>query len=271
MLKDITLGQFFPGNSILHRIDPRIKIILTILFIALVFLAKGVFSYILVLVFTTLLVIISQIPFKTIIKSLKPIVFILIFTAILNIFWTAGDNLLFSFGFIKVYREGIEFAVLMLIRIVSLLTGTSVILTYTTSPIMLTDGLERLLSPLKYIKVPVHEFSLMMTIALRFIPTLIDETDKIMSAQKSRGADFSSGSIIDRAKALIPVLIPLFISSFRRADELATAMECRCYNGGDNRTKMNTTKLGFPDIFVLVMFVLVGAAVIFVNSIGTVL
>lgn len=271
MLKDITLGQFFPGDSILHRLDPRIKIILTILFIALVFLAGGIFSYLLILVFTALLVIISKIPFKTIIKSLKPIVFILIFTAFLNIFWTVGDNLLFSFGIIKIYREGIEFAILMLIRIVSLLTGTSVILTYTTSPIMLTDGLERLLSPLKYLKVPVHEFSLMMTIALRFIPTLIDETDKIMSAQKSRGADFSSGSIIDRAKSLIPVLIPLFISSFRRADELATAMECRCYNGGDNRTKMNTPKLRLLDIIVVAVFIFAGVAIVIINNLGAVL
>ena len=268
MLKDITLGQFFPGNSILHKLDPRIKLILTILFIALVFLASGVLSYILVLLFTALIVIISKIPFKTIVKSLKPIVFILIFTSFLNIFWTVGENLVFSFGIIKIYREGIEFAVLMVIRIVSLLTGTSVILTYTTSPIMLTDGLERLLSPLKYLKVPVHEFSLMMTIALRFIPTLIDETDKIMNAQKSRGADFSTGSIIDRAKSLIPVLIPLFISSFRRADELATAMECRCYNGGENRTKMNTPKLTLLDILVVAVFILAGVAVIIVNNVG---
>ncbi len=267
MIKDITLGQFFPGTSLLHRLDARIKIILTVLFIVMVFLAKTVLSYILVLSFTLLLVLVSGISFKTVLKSLKPIVIVLVFTSILNIFWTVGDNLLVTFGRIKIYAEGIRFAVFMVLRITSLLIGTSVLLTYTTSPIMLTDALERLLSPLKALKVPVHEFSLMMTIALRFIPTLIEETDKIMSAQKARGADFASGSIVKRAKALIPVLIPLFICSFRRADELATAMECRCYHGGDGRTKMNTPSLAFVDILSLIVFILIGAIIIFANSI----
>lgn len=265
MIKDITLGQFFPGNSLLHRLDPRFKIILTVLFIVIVFLAKSPVSYLAVVVFTLILVIISRISFKTVIKSLKPIVIVLIITSLMNIFWTVGDDLVFSFGVIKIYREGIIYAILMVLRITSLLIGTSVILTYTTSPIMLTDGLERLLSPLNAIKVPVHEFSLMMTIALRFIPTLIEETDKIMSAQKARGADFSSGSIVNRAKALIPVLIPLFISSFRRADELATAMECRCYHGGAGRTKMNTPKLTAYDIAATVVFIAVGAIIIILN------
>ena len=265
MIKDITLGQFFPGNSLLHRLDPRFKIILTVLFIAIVFLAKSPLSYLAVVVFTLTLVIISGISFKTVVKGLKPIVLVLIITSLMNIFWTVGDNLVFSFGVIKIYREGIAFAILMVLRITSLLIGTSVILTYTTSPIMLTDGLERLLAPLNAVKVPVHEFSLMMTIALRFIPTLIEETDKIMSAQKARGADFSSGSIVNRAKALIPVLIPLFISSFSRADELATAMECRCYHGGDGRTKMNTPKLTAYDIAATVVFIAVGAIIIMLN------
>lgn len=267
MIKDITLGQFFPGNSILHRLDARIKIILTVLFIIMVFLAKTIFSYLLVLAFTLILVIISGISFKTVVKSLKPIVFVLILTSALNIFWTVGGELVFSYGIIKIYSDGIRFAVLMVLRITSLLIGTSVILTYTTSPIMLTDGLERLLSPLKLIRVPVHEFSLMMTIALRFIPTLVEETDKIMSAQKARGADFTSGSLVKRAKALIPVLIPLFISSFRRADELATAMECRCYNGGDGRTKMTTPHMSVLDVFALVVFIAFGVLIIFTNSI----
>ena len=266
MIKDITLGQFFPGNSILHRLDARIKIILTVLFIVIVFLAKTIFSYLIVFAFTLSLVFVSRISVKTVLKSLKPIVFVLILTSALNIFWTVGDNLVFSFGIIRIYSEGIRFALIMVLRITSLLIGTSVILTYTTSPIMLTDGLERLLSPLKMLKVPVHEFSLMMTIALRFIPTLIEETDKIMSAQKARGADFTSGSLVNRAKALIPVLIPLFISSFRRADELATAMECRCYNGGDGRTKMTTPRLSAIDIFSLIAIIAFGALIIYTNN-----
>ncbi|MBQ7820716.1 MAG: energy-coupling factor transporter transmembrane protein EcfT [Clostridia bacterium] len=265
MIKDITLGQFFPGNSLLHRLDPRIKIILTILFIAIVFLAKSTLSYLLVLAFTIALIIISGISFKTVLKSLKPIVFVLIITSALNIFWTVGDDLIFSFWIIDIYAEGVNFAILMVLRITSLLIGTSVLLTYTTSPIMLTDGLERLLAPLKAIKVPVHEFSLMMTIALRFIPTLIEETDKIMSAQKARGADFTTGSIISRAKALIPVLIPLFISSFRRADELATAMECRCYHGGDGRTKMNTPHLKVIDILTVSVFIVICVIIVMLN------
>ena len=266
MIKDITLGQFFPGDSLLHKLDPGMKIILAVLFIVIVFLAKSPVAYAVILMFTVLLVLVSGIHLKTILKSMKPLVFVLIFTSLLNIFWTSGDKLLFSAGPVKIYAEGIEFAVLMIIRITVLLVSTTVILTYTTSPIMLTDGLERLLAPLKYIKVPVHEFSLMMTIALRFIPSLIEETDKIMSAQKARGADFSSGSIIDRAKALIPVLIPLFVSAFRRADELATAMECRCYHGGEGRTKMTVTRITAADIITLLVFIAVGVIVVCANN-----
>ncbi len=268
MIKDITLGQFFPGNSILHRLDPRIKIILTIIFIVIIFSAKSLLSYLFVFLLALSCICISKINLRVVLKGLKPIVFVLVFTSILNIFWTTGENLVFSFGIIKIYEEGLFFALFMVLRIVSLIIGTSVLLTYTTSPIMLTDGLEKLLSPLKAIKVPVHEFSLMMTIALRFIPTLIEETDKIMSAQKARGADFSSGSLADRAKALIPVLIPLFISSFRRADELATAMECRCYHGGDGRTKMNTPKLTCIDFMSVFIFIAFGVLVVFINKFG---
>ncbi len=265
MIKDITLGQYFPGNSLIHRIDPRMKIILTILYIVAIFLAKSMWSFILVAASVIFLVAVSGISAKTIFKSLKPLIFILAFTTFFNLFWTKGEVLLVSFWVIEIYLEGVIFALFMILRITSLMVGTTVLLTYTTSPIMLTDALERLLSPLRLIKVPVHEFSMMMTIALRFIPTLIEETDKIISAQKARGADFESGSLMRRAKALVPILIPLFISSFRRADELATAMECRCYRGGDGRTRMTKLKLRFYDVAVL--FVTVGFMVglIFLN------
>lgn len=265
MIKDITLGQFFPGNSILHRADPGAKILLTILYIVDVFLADSLLSYLILLLFSAALVLTARISFKTVLKSMKPLVIVIAFTSILNIFWTQGEDLLFSAGPVTVYAEGVIFALKMVVRITTLLVGTSVLLTYTTSPIMLTDGLERILNPLKLIHVPVHEFSLMMTIALRFIPTLIEETDKIMSAQKARGADFSSGSLVNRAKALVPVLIPLFISSFRRADELATAMECRCYHGDDGRTKMNQSKPTRIDLFLFLIICAVGAAIIAVN------
>lgn len=251
MLKDITLGQFFPGKSLLHRLDPRIKIILTILYIVVIFLARGVTAYALVLLLTVWLIAISKIPIRTILKSMKPLLFILIFTAAINIFWNKGEHVLVSFWKITIYTEGVIRAAAMAFRILFLMTGTSVILMYTTSPIALTDAIERLLSPLRVIKVPVHEFAMMMTIALRFIPTLLEETDKIMSAQKARGANFESGNLIARAKALLPVLIPLFISSFRRADELATAMECRCYRGGDGRTRMTTLHLAARDFLAL--------------------
>ncbi len=266
MLKDITLGQFFPGNSALHKADPRMKIILTMLYIVFVFLAKATLSYIFVVFFTVVLVIISKIKPVIILKALKPLIFIMIFTAFFNIFWTKGDSTpLFEYKFIKIYKEGIVFAVLMIVRIACILTGSCVLLTYTTSPIALTDGLEQLLAPLKKIRVPVHEFAMMMTIALRFIPTLIEETDKIMNAQKARGADFNSGGLIKRARALLPVLIPLFASSFRRASELATAMECRCYRGDKGRTRM--TKLHYKpvDLFLLILMVTFGVIIIVIN------
>lgn len=239
MISDITLGQYFPGDSCIHKLDPRTKIILTVLFIVSVFLVNTPIGFLVILASVISLILLSKISFKVILKGVKPIVYVLIFTALINIFMTKGESQpLVDFYFIKIYKEGIIRAVFMALRVILLIIGTSVLLTYTTSPISLTDGIESLLSPLKKIKIPVHVFAMMMTIALRFIPTLIEETEKIMNAQKSRGADFSSGSLIKRAKALIPIIIPLFVSSFKRADELAVAMECRCYRGDKNRTKL---------------------------------
>jgi len=239
MISDITLGQFFPGKSVIHKLDPRAKILLSIIFIVAVFFANNPVGFAFMLIWSVLLVLLSRISLKVILKGLKPIVFIVLLTAILNLFMTNGDGEpLVEFWVFRIYTDGIMRAVFMAVRVLLLIVGTSVLLTYTTSPIALTDGLESLLSPLKYIKVPVHTFAMMMSIALRFIPTLVEETEKIMNAQKSRGADFSNGSLVKRAKALIPILIPLFVSSFKRAEELATAMECRCYRGDKNRVKM---------------------------------
>lgn len=262
MLSDITLGQYFPGNSLLHKLDPRIKILSIILIIITIFSAKTYIGYGLVALFTMLVVGLSGIHIGIILKSMKPVMFILVFTIIANLFWTTGDTLLFSLGFVKIYLEGIIYAGLMALRIVCLIVSTFVMLTYTTSPVSLTDAIERLLSPLSKIKVPVHEFSMMMSIALRFIPTLLEETDKIMSAQKARGADFESGSLMRRVKALVPILVPLFVSAFRRADELANAMECRLYTGGNGRTRMKIMKYSFKDlIFILCIILLLGLVV----------
>ncbi len=250
MLKDITLGQYFPGDSILHRLDPRIKLALTMLYIVALFMAKFVFSYAVMLLFLTAAVAVSGISPRIVVKGMKPLVFIIIFTAVLNIFYTQGETVLWSWKIFTITREGIVLAAFTALRILMLITGTFVLLTYTTSPIALTDALERLMRPLGLIKVPVHELAMMMTIALRFIPTLIDETDKIMNAQKARGADFESGNIFRRARALVPLLIPLFVSAIRRAEELATAMECRCYHGGEGRTRMKQLHLTTLDIAV---------------------
>ncbi len=247
MLKDITLGQYFPGKSAIHRMDPRTKLILTVVYIVALFLASNWISYALMMVFLVLCIKISAIPPKAIVRGMKPLVFILLFTAVLNLFYTDGGVELVRIGSIAITTEGLKRAFFMIWRILMLISGTF-LLTYTTSPISLTDGLESLLNPLKKLHVPVHELAMMMSIALRFIPTLIEETDKIMNAQKARGADFETGSIIDRAKALVPVLVPLFISAFRRADELATAMECRCYQGGEGRTKMKLLRFSRVDI-----------------------
>ena len=247
MLKDITLGQFFPGHSAIHRMDPRTKLILTMVYIVALFVAQNWISYSLMLVFLLVCIKISSIPPKSIVRGMKPLVFILIFTAILNIFYTDGGVELVRLGSLAITTEGLKRAFFMIWRILMLISGTF-LLTYTTSPIALTDGLESLLGPLKKLHVPVHELSMMMSIALRFIHTLIEETDKIMSAQKARGADFETGSIIQRAKALVPILVPLFISAFRRADELATAMECRCYQGGEGRTKLKLLRFKRGDL-----------------------
>ena len=237
MLKDITLGQYFPGKSFVHRLEPRTKLVLLVVYIVALFLAVSWVSYGVMLLFLVSCIAISKIPVKSIFRGMKPLVMILIFTGVLNIFFTDGETVLVSFWVITITLEGVVRAFFMMIRILMLISGTF-LLTYTTSPIALTDGLESLLGPLKKIKLPVHELAMMMCIALRFIPTLIEETDKIMSAQKARGADFETGSLMQRVKALVPILVPLFISAFRRADERATAMECRCYQGGEGRTKM---------------------------------
>ena len=248
MLKDITLGQYFHGTSVIHRLDPRTKLLGVILYIVALFLAKSWISYGVVLAFLILAVSVSKIPPKSIVSGMKPLVVILIFTGVLNLFYSDGGVVLVKIWKLTITSEGLTRAIFMTSRILMLISGTF-LLTYTTSPIALTDGLESLLGPLKKLHVPVHELSMMMCIALRFIPTLIEETDKIMNAQKARGADFENGSIIDRAKALIPVLVPLFISAFRRADELATAMECRCYQGGEGRTKMKLLRYGRNDFY----------------------
>ena len=249
MLKDITLGQFFPGTSPIHRLDPRTKLMMLVVYIVALFSAKSWASYGICFAFLAGCIWLSRIPLKSIVKGMKPLVMILIFTGVLNIFFTTGEGEpLVDFWIITIYLEGLVRALFMVIRILLLITCTF-LLTYTTSPISLTDGLESLLNPLKRLRLPVHELSMMMCIALRFIPTLIEETDKIMSAQKARGADFESGKLMDRVKALIPILVPLFISAFRRADELATAMECRCYQGGDGRTKMKLLRYTLWDFY----------------------
>ena len=264
MISDITLGQFFPGFSPIHKLDPRTKILLATAFIVTVFLANNFAGFIFLFAITFALMLMSRISIKVMLRGIRPIVIILIFTAVLNVFLTVGESEpLLNWWIFTVYKEGIIRAIFMAVRVILLILGTSVLLTYTTSPIALTDGLESLLSPLKVIKVPVHVFAMMMSIALRFIPTLIEETEKIMNAQKSRGADFSSGGLIKRAKALIPILVPLFVSSFKRAEELATAMECRCYRGDKNRTKLVKLTYRTRDIVFLVFGVVFIAAIVF--------
>lgn len=246
MIKDITIGQYMPGESFVHKLDPRFKILISLLFIVNLFLVNNFLGYLFIFIFILSTIMIANLSPKYIYKGLKPIFVLLLITAILNIFMTSGDNLFFKWRFITIYKEGLVIAAFMIIRLVFLIIGTS-ILTLTTSPIELTDGIERLLNPFKRIGVPAHELAMMMTIALRFIPTLMDETDKIMKAQMARGADFESGNLISRAKSLIPILVPLFISSFRRADELAMAMESRCYKGGEGRTRMKELKITTKD------------------------
>ncbi|MBQ5320879.1 MAG: energy-coupling factor transporter transmembrane protein EcfT [Oscillospiraceae bacterium] len=264
MLSNITIGQYYPGSSPVHKLDPRTKILITVLYIVMLFAAAEVIGLLPGIIFFILSYIISGVPLKMIFRSLKPIIPLIVFTAVLNLFFV-GNDVIFEFWIIKITGEGLRFSIFMIVRIIALIAGTS-LLTYTTTPIMLTDGLESLLSPLKKLKFPVHELSMMMTIALRFIPTLIEETSKIMSAQKARGADLESGGLLKRAKALIPILIPLFVSAFRRAEELALAMESRCYHGGEGRTRLRELHFKLRDIISLLITALFLASVFVLNS-----
>ena len=268
MLKDITLGQFFPGNTLLHRLDPRTKLLLVVFYIVALFMAKNILSYGLMFLALLTAVLISRVGFKALLKGMKPVFFIVVFTAVLNLFYTPGEgDPLLSFWIFTVYFEGVRTAFFMVLRIMLLISCTF-LLTYTTSPILLTDALESLLGPLKKLHMPIHELAMIMSIALRFIPTLIEETDKIMSAQKARGADFDGGNLVQKAKALIPLLVPLFISAFRRADELAVAMECRCYHGGEGRTRMRQLKYVARDYVGIALGFALCIAVWCINRLG---
>ena len=260
MLKDITLGQYFPGSTLAHKLDPRTKLLAVVCYIVAIFACHSVWGYGAAIATLVISARVSKVGAKALLRGLKPVLFIIVFTAVLNLFYTPGDPL-WTWWVLKITREGARTAIAMVARITLLITGTF-LLTYTTSPIQLTDGLESLLNPLKKIHVPVHELAMMMSIALRFIPTLIEETDKIMSAQKARGADFESGGLVRRAKALIPLLVPLFVSAFRRADELATAMECRCYHGGEGRTKLHVLHFALRDYLVLAFYLALAAGIV---------
>jgi energy-coupling factor transport system permease protein len=265
MLENITIGQYVPGTSFLYRADPRIKIILTVLFMVSIFLIKNYFYLAVLTAFILTVIIVSDIPLNYILRTLKPILFILIFTAVLNIFFTKGTSI-FRFGFVNITYEGIDSTVRMVLTLSLLMIGAS-ILTLTTTPILLTDGIEKLMTPASKIGIPSHEIAMMMTIALRFIPTLLEETGKIIKAQSSRGADFDSGNIIKRAKSFVPVLVPLFISAFRRADELANAMESRCYRGSEGRTRMKQLKLGMIDLWISLSLIVFVAGLLYLQSI----
>ena len=264
MLKDITLGQYFPGKSPVHKLDARFKLILTVAFIVMLFMAKNMWGLLIGAGFTLLSFLLSRIPLSLMWKSIKPIIPLVFFTALLNLFFVKTGEPVFEWKFITITDEGYRTAIFMVSRIVFLIVGSS-LLTYTTSPIDLTDAIERLLSPLKIFKVPVHELAMMMTIALRFIPTLLEETDKIMNAQKARGSELDTGSFRDKVKGMVPIFIPLFVSSFRRAEELATAMECRCYHGGEGRTRMKQLHITYRDWLACVYTAAFFAGVIAVN------
>lgn len=261
MLTDITLGQYYPGESFIHQMDPRTKMVCTMIFIAAIFLASSPLSYVVITGFLALTIFYSDIPLKLVVKSIKPLWFILIFTFLIHIFTTPGQ-MFFTFGIIHASKEGIVYGAYMTLRLVYLITFSS-LLTYTTSPIVLTDGIEALLMKFHKLGVPAHELAMMMSIALRFIPTLLEETDRIMKAQASRGANFTTGSIMQKAKSMIPVLVPLFVSAFRRADDLATAMEARCYRGGEGRSKMhqlcytNKDRIGFAAVMLVTLILLI--------------
>lgn len=267
MMKNIAMGQYYSSNSLLHALDPRTKLVSSFLFIIIVFFADNLPTYIMSIGFCLVMAIISKIPIRQLIKSLRPLIFIVAFTSFFNIFWTKGEILLTPESFfVKIYLEGIIAALYMVVRLISLVMGTLILISYTTTPISLTHGIESLLSPLAKLKVPVHDFAMMMSIALRFIPTLMEETDKIINAQKARGTDFETGGLIKKAKAFIPIMIPLFVSAFRRADELATAMECRCYNSGSGRTRMNVLRLRARDVLFLLAVTLYAAVFILLTS-----
>ncbi|MBR2370992.1 MAG: energy-coupling factor transporter transmembrane protein EcfT [Clostridia bacterium] len=269
-MKSITFGQFYPSSSPMHRLDPRMKVILAILYIVCSFLCQSTAAFIALLVSSVLIILLSNIPAKIVLRSVRPILIIIMITSLINVFMVKGEpeNLLVSWNFINIYTEGVFNAIFIVVRIFALVIGSSMFLTYTTTPIMLTDAIERLLSPLhKLFKLKVHEFAMMMTIALRFIPTFVDEADKIISAQKSRGMDFNSGGLIKRAKAFVPVLIPLFASAYHKAIDLATAMECRCYRGGDGRTRMTVLKLKPRDFVAFLFMLLLGVGVVLLNRV----
>jgi energy-coupling factor transport system permease protein len=266
MLKDITLGQYFPGNSVIHRMDSRVKIVLNIAFVIVLFIGRNFYSLGLCTAFVLFTYTLSGIKYRLILKSLRPILPLIIFTGLLNLFFIKGIDTtpIWQWQFLTVYREGAETAVFMIVRIIALIVGMS-LLTYTTSPITLTDAIEALLTPLKRLRFPSHELAMMMTIALRYIPILIEETDRIMSAQKARGATLDSGGLIKRAKALIPIMIPLFVSAFKHANELAMAMECRCYTGGEGRTRLRQLRTSYIDYIAIFIVILLLAGVIFIN------
>lgn len=264
MLKDITMGQYFPAESVVHRMDPRMKLILTILWICMVFVPANWYGLAATVVFLFVIILVSNLPVRLVLKSLKPIIPVILLTSIINVFYITKGTLLASFWIIRIYSGGLVTAAFIAVRILCLIAGSS-LLTYTTLPTALTDALERLLKPLKVLRVPVHDLAMMMTIALRFIPTLVEETDKIMSAQKARGADLESGKLLQRVRAMVPILIPLLASSFRRAYELATAMECRCYHGGGGRTRMKELHLAARDYVALLICTGVLAGLIVLN------
>ena len=266
---EASFGVYYERNSVIHKLDPRTKLLFIVAFIVCIFLAEDIYAYLLLIGITVLSVIASRVPPLMVLKGLKPIFLIVILTTILNLFLAEGETVLWTWWIITIYKECLIRAGVLALRIIILMACTSLYFSYTTTPIELTDGIETGLAPLKIIKLPVHEFAMMMTIALRFIPTLVDETTKIMNAQKARGTDFSSGGLIKRAKALIPIIIPLFVSSFRRADELATAMECRCYRGGKGRTRMNVLKMKVKDYVFLLLMVGMIAGVILLNIYAT--
>ncbi len=267
-MNGFSFGQYYPADSFLHRLDPRAKIICALFFIVCTFLCNSALSFALLIFAVLCMIFVSKIPLSLVLRSVRPLIWIISFTAVINIFMFRGEHRLTPEGWwIAIYAEGVRNAIFMVLRITALIIGTGLFLTYTTTPIALTDGLEQLLSPLKRIKVPVHDFAMMMTIAMRFIPTLTEETQKIMNAQKARGADFTTGSLVKRAKALIPILIPLFISAFNRAFELATAMECRCYHGGEGRTRLNVLHFHKRDLYSVLLLIAVGVALFFLNRI----